>query len=112
MTKFKPSPFLILFLSLNCILIFCASREVGTEIKISSSLTNTDGNTQLSPVDNLGATANASLTKNTEIIESKVSSDISYIITEKEQSDLYPVVESSVEDSFAKDSDEQQTIDL
>jgi hypothetical protein len=112
MIKFKPSPFLILFLSLNSILIFCASREVDTGNKPSPNLKHTDGDTQLSAFDNFDLPTITNLTKNVIITDEKVSSDIDYIIPEKVQNKLNPIVESSAETSFVEDSDEQKSENL
>lgn len=46
--KVKLSPFAILFLLLNSILIFCASKKIDEENKISSGLIHKNENTKLS----------------------------------------------------------------
>jgi len=51
--KVKLSPFTILFLSLNSILIFCASRKINPEKKPSSRSTYTNMDIQINPADNI-----------------------------------------------------------
>jgi hypothetical protein len=107
--KFKLSPFIVLFVSLNSILIFCATRNVDAKKTTSTGLTHTNEDSQLSPDDNFDAAINYSSMKNTKLPATEVSYYIGYIIPEKGQSALNPIVENSVEGSFAHDSGEQQT---
>jgi len=110
--KFKLSPFLVLFLSLNSILIFCASRKADSEKKPSTGLTHTSEESQLSSDDNFDAAINDSSIRKIKLPASEVSYHISSIISEKEQRELNPILENSVEDSFTKDSDEQKSENL
>jgi len=52
------------------------------------------------------------LTKNAIIRDEKVSSDIGYIISQKERNNPNFIAESSAETSFAEDSGEQRSKNL
>lgn len=51
--KFQLSPFIVLFVSLNSILIFCASRKIDPKKKPSSVKMHTIRNSAVKPEDNL-----------------------------------------------------------
>jgi predicted metalloendopeptidase len=106
--KLKLSPFTVLFLSLNSILIFCASRKVDTEKKTPSALTNTTSYAQLRPGGNLDASANGSWMTNTKIPANKVYYSIGYIIDEKTQRDFNFVLKTSASNDLPEESDEQK----
>jgi predicted metalloendopeptidase len=102
--KVKLSPFTILFLLLNSILIFCASRKIDSEKKPSSSLTNTTTDTHVKASDNFNAYANSSWVKKTKIAADKSSADIGFIINDRSDEGVKNSTPTSTKDDFAKDS--------
>jgi predicted metalloendopeptidase len=107
--KLKLSPFTILFLLLNSILIFCASRKVDTEKKTSSAVTLTNAKTHLRPGVNIDANPNGSWVADTKIPVNKVSYSIGYIIDGKIQEEASFFMKASANNDFAEESAEQKT---
>lgn len=99
--KVKLSPFTILFLLLNSILIFCASRKIDVEKKPASSLTHTNQDNQLSLSDTINAPANGIWITGTEIPAQKDSYIIGYTIREKAYKGIKPIIKASVNDDFS-----------
>lgn len=93
--KFKLSPFIVLFLSLNSILIFCATRKVEPEEKPSTGLTHTSEDDQLSPDDNFESSRKISSMENTTLLEHEDQYYIGYMTHEKDQNELNSVKETS-----------------
>jgi hypothetical protein len=82
--KLKPSPFIVLFLSLNSILIFCATRKADAKKNSSTGLEHAVDDSPLSPGDNFDALTNDPSIKNAKLTASAVSYYIGYMIHNKE----------------------------
>jgi hypothetical protein len=110
--KFQLSPFIVLFISLNTILIFCATRKVDSEKKPSSSLTQTDEDTRENPNDNFDASAKLSSIKYSKLPAAEVNYYIGYMIYEKEHNELNSILETSAKTNLDDDLNEQKSKDL
>lgn len=99
--KLKLSPFTILFLSLNSLLIFCATSNIDAGKEQSTRLTDTKMETQADSDFNFDGYTN----KNTNIL-GKPSHGFGYKINGKSAEDLKVV---SVKDDYTKESLELKT---
>lgn len=110
--KVKLSPFTILFLILNSILIFCASRKDDVPKEPSSSLTHTKGDLPPSPGNHFDSATDGIWVKNTQTQTEKAIYDNGYVIHEKAQEELKSIMEVPTKDDSVKASAEQKREDV
>ena len=106
--KVKLSPFTILFLSLNSILIFCASRKINPEKKPSSRSTYTNMDIQINPADNIDSQVYDTWVKKTKTHADKASDEVVYKKTLKIMEDAKSLIEVSAKDDIADGPDAQK----
>lgn len=107
--KVKLSPFTILFLSLNSILIFCASRKINPEKKPSSRSTYTNMDIQINPADNIDSQVYDTWVKKTKTHADKASDEVVYKKTLKIMEDAKSLIEVSAKDDIADGPDALKT---